>query len=177
MNFQRAKIDAADMYVIDGMTVPRICEVLKLKQTTVYRWCKDGDWKAKRDEYTRQLGRIKNNVRRLRFELSEKALKTKDPQDVYALARIESLARKHNDDIDIENVPDDVSAADIRGAATNALKRLEGAKDIKITEIHAALKLAEAMEKRSNQNEKKNRPKDISLDTIEQVKSMYGLGG
>ena len=173
MSFQIKKIEAESLYVTEGLSVPKISQRIKMAETTVYKWCKDGDWRKKRDEYNKQYGSIISDVRQLRFDLIKKALKSKNPQDVYAFVAVERLARMHNDDIDDQTFAE-TSPDQLKEAALRALKRLEGAKDVKITEIQAALKIAEAMEKRGGQNEKK--PKNISSDTIAQVKSMYGLG-
>ena len=173
------RIQAEDLYVIDCLSVPQICTKLELKKCTVYRWCNNDNWKLKRDEYIRQLGSIRKNIRRLRYLLSEKAVSTLDAQDIYAFERMERLSRKYDDDInDGEDQQGEITPEDIKQAADKALKRLSQSKNLKINEIKEALRLAEEMRNRDSQNEKKQKESvdKISPQTLEKVKQqLYGL--
>ena len=83
---------AEDLYVVDGLTLEAIAARLPVSVTTLSRWKQDGEWEERRAELARALGEIKRDTVLLRQKLLTEALKTLNPQMVYAVVQLERKA-------------------------------------------------------------------------------------
>jgi len=169
------RIQAEDMYIVDSLSCPQIAEKTGLKLSTLYKWCKFDDWNLKRIEYKKQLGDIRKNIRRLRYELSKKAVKTLDSQDIYAFERMERLSRQFNDDVeDVTQEDESQTHVSLKDAAIKALKRLSNNKNLKVNEIKDALLIAEKLEQKNIQTEKNEKIKKApDQSALEEIKKKF----
>lgn len=85
---------AEELYVVSGMTYEAVAEVTGVSVTQLKRWSAESRWTERRLEYRKALSDIKRNTILLRKRLIEKALQSLDPQDVYAVSRLESASAK-----------------------------------------------------------------------------------
>jgi len=85
---------AEEMFVEQRLNHEEIARRLDIGLGTVKRWSTDGNWKALREEYFERRRMLKSNLARLRENMMERAASNLDPQDVYAVIRLEKLARE-----------------------------------------------------------------------------------
>ncbi|MCG8643233.1 MAG: hypothetical protein MI862_26140 [Desulfobacterales bacterium] len=83
------RIDARDLYVIEGNTYEQVSRNIGVSVPQLKRWGKEEDWKTARKEYREELASIRRNTVKLRSSLLKTALDSQDPQSVYAFAAIE----------------------------------------------------------------------------------------
>jgi len=88
------RFQAEEMYVEQRLTHEDIADRLDIGLSTVKRWSVDGNWKALREEYFERRRMLKTNLAKLRENMMERAANNLDPQDVYAVIRLEKLARE-----------------------------------------------------------------------------------
>ena len=84
---------AEQLYVIDGRTYAEVAELTGVSVSQLKRWGKDGGWTENRMEYRSALGDIRRKTVLLRRDLLEKAIDSKDPQNVYAFAALEKAVQ------------------------------------------------------------------------------------
>lgn len=93
---------AEELYVEHGYTYEQLVEALQIGRSTLLKWGADREWKSRRDEYLEAQRNLKQSLRKLRQAMLAKASVNLDPQDVYAVIRLEKLAeekrRKPEDD-------------------------------------------------------------------------------
>ncbi|MFH2074785.1 MAG: hypothetical protein ABIJ57_05485 [Pseudomonadota bacterium] len=82
---------AEEMYIEQGMTYEQVAEALKVGLNTVKGWGKKYDWKTRRKEHLDRARTLRENLRKLRYDMVLKAIQNLDPQDVYAVARLIKL--------------------------------------------------------------------------------------
>jgi hypothetical protein len=69
-----------------------VAEKTGVSVTQLQRWGTEGDWPGRKKESREALAGIKRETVLLRRKLITKALQSLDPQDVYAVARMEQVA-------------------------------------------------------------------------------------
>lgn len=84
--------EAAGLYIEGGMTYEAVAAETGVSKTQIVRWASEGEWRARRAEYRAALSGIQRDTVHLRQSLVKKAMESLDPQDIYALTRLESLA-------------------------------------------------------------------------------------
>ena len=89
---QEIRERARALYVIDGLTYAQVAEELDVALVTLKRWGSDEGWKNRRRNYTTKVHDIESGYIELLETLLQKAKDSKDPQDVYALARMAKIA-------------------------------------------------------------------------------------
>ena len=85
---------AEELYVEEGLTYEEVSRQLEIGVNTVKTWGADGKWTDRRKEYLEARRTLKENLAKLRQAMIEKATNNLDPQDVYAVIRLEKLARE-----------------------------------------------------------------------------------
>ena len=120
---------AEELYVVDGLTYEQVAEKAGVHVNTIQGWASHEGWKDKRREYREALGEIKRNTVLLRKQLIKQALNTLDPQQVYAAARLEAIAKGQVVDGPVY-VPD-AEKREIR-TAQDAVEALQEAVELKI---------------------------------------------
>jgi uncharacterized protein YjcR len=87
---------AADLYIVEGLTFDQVAQKTGVSVTQLKTWSADEKWREKREEYRASMKEIKGNMAKLRKDLSAKAVKSLDPQDIYAFVRLENVAGKQD---------------------------------------------------------------------------------
>ncbi|MBW2075878.1 MAG: hypothetical protein JRI58_14250 [Deltaproteobacteria bacterium] len=100
------RFQAEEMFVEQRLTHEDIAERLDIGLSTVKRWSTDGNWKALREEYFERRRMLKTNLAKLRENMMERAADNLDPQDVYAVIRLEKLARERESKGQENTAPD-----------------------------------------------------------------------
>jgi hypothetical protein len=85
---------AEERYVVDGWTYEECAREYGVSLSQIKNWAKDDAWRERRAEYRDTVRSIKAQSLELRRRFVEKALHSLDPQDVYAVARLEAAAAK-----------------------------------------------------------------------------------
>lgn len=93
---------AEELYIVDGKTFDEVAEITGVSITQLKRWgagFPDSDhkslsWMDRKKEYRTAFANIKRDTVLLRKRLISKALKSLDPQDVYAISSLESTVAK-----------------------------------------------------------------------------------
>lgn len=88
------RFQAEEMFVEQRLTHEEIAQRLDIGLGTVKRWSVDGHWKTLREEHLERRRTLKQNLARLREKMIQQAADNLDPQDVYAVARLEKLMEK-----------------------------------------------------------------------------------
>ena len=78
------RLEAEDLYVIDGLTYEQTADKVGVGLNTVKNWSAQGNWRNKRTDYRESLRDIRSNITNLRRNLFQKACESLDPQDIYA---------------------------------------------------------------------------------------------
>jgi len=100
------RFQAEELFVEQRLTHEDIAERLDIGLSTVKRWSVDGNWKALREEYFERRRMLKTNLAKLRENMMERAASNLDPQDVYAVIRLEKLARERESKGQENTAPD-----------------------------------------------------------------------
>jgi len=85
---------AEELFVEDRLTLEEISEKLDIGLGTVKRWSAEGNWKTLREEHFERRRMLKQNLAMLREKMMKQAANNLNPQDVYAVIRLEKLARQ-----------------------------------------------------------------------------------
>lgn len=89
---QEVKDAAEAMYIVDGLTYAQTAERAGVSEATVKKWGADEGWFDRRRDYRRAQMDIRRDTVALRASMIKSALETLDPQQVYAVARLERVA-------------------------------------------------------------------------------------
>lgn len=100
------RFQAEEMFVECRLTHEEIADRLDIGLSTIRRWSTDGDWKKLREEYFQRRRMLKSNLAKLRENMMERASNNLDPQDVYAVIRLEKLARERESKGQENTAPD-----------------------------------------------------------------------
>lgn len=146
---------AGELYIVDGLTLEQVAKDAGASIQTIKQWSVKYEWGAKRDEYREAIGGIKRNTAILRKKLIAKALSSLDPQDVYAVSRLEAMAkgqktedRGQGSEVRKIETPEDAVAAlqeAIEIRINGMLTRPDAISLKGIKEMKEALKLVEQM--------------------------------
>lgn len=82
------KVQARTLYVEGGLTYDEVAEETGISLSQLKEWGKEGNWFTERANYERSFLELHSNVQKVKVELSQKALQTKDPQLIYALSNL-----------------------------------------------------------------------------------------
>lgn len=96
---------AEELYIVDGKTFDEVAEITGVSVAQLKRWGsgqpdpddpeqKSSSWMDRKKEYRTAFANIKRDTVLLRKRLISKALKSLDPQDVYAISSLESTVVK-----------------------------------------------------------------------------------
>jgi len=85
---------AEELYIYEGVTLEQAAEAAGVAASTVKRWAVEGDWTGRKKEHRAMLSDIKRKKCQLHRVFLEKALNSLDPQDVYAVARLEAALQR-----------------------------------------------------------------------------------
>jgi len=86
--------EAEDLYVEEGLTYKEVAHWIQISEHVIKRWGRDDDWPELRKEYLQTNRELNRNLRKVRLNLMNKVVESDkpDPQDIYAMIRIENLA-------------------------------------------------------------------------------------
>lgn len=85
---------AEELYIVDGLTYEQVAQATGVSVTQVQRWSAADGWAERRREYRQALTDIRRGAVELRRRLIGQALQSLNPQDVYAVARMEAVFAK-----------------------------------------------------------------------------------
>lgn len=91
---------AEELYIVDGKTFEEVSALTEVSISQLKRWGagnqdeKIPSWTERKREYRTSFANIKRDTVLLRKRLISKALKSLDPQDVYAISSLESTVAK-----------------------------------------------------------------------------------
>ena len=88
------RFQAEELFVEQRLTHEEISDRLDIGLSTIRRWSAEGDWKTLREEHFQRRRMLKQNLAKLRENMMERAAENLDPQDVYAVIRLEKLAQE-----------------------------------------------------------------------------------
>lgn len=83
-----------EMYIVDGLTLEDVAKKTGISLASLKNFSTDEGWADQRKEYRDALGGIRRKTVLLRGRLIEKALSSLDPQDVYAVSRLEAATKR-----------------------------------------------------------------------------------
>lgn len=91
---------AEELYVVDGKTFEEVAQITGVSVTQLKRWGSGStevdilSWTERKKEYRTAFANIRRDTVLLRKRLIANALKSLDPQDVYAISRLESTVAR-----------------------------------------------------------------------------------
>lgn len=97
---------AQDLYVLDGMTLEQVAHEMDVPERTVQKWSVDDGWKKLKIEHEAAGRLLQKNLLELRQNMMRRAAANLDPQDVYAVIRLEKLAQERKRKAEGDLVPD-----------------------------------------------------------------------
>ena len=80
---------AEELFVLNGLPYEDVAAELDVSVRTLANWGSDGKWQQKRKEFRSASADIKRYATLTRLNLIKKAMKSTDPQAVYAFAALE----------------------------------------------------------------------------------------
>lgn len=91
---------AEELYIVDGKTFEEVSEITGVSITQLKRWGA-GDqnenissWTERKREYRTAFVNIRRDTVLLRKKMTQRALKSLDPQDLYAVVKLETMAAR-----------------------------------------------------------------------------------
>lgn len=85
---------AEELYVVDGKTYEETAATTGVSATQIQRWAVEDAWQEKRRDLRQALGAKRRDRIMLQCNMMKKALTSLDPQDVYAVVRLEALMNR-----------------------------------------------------------------------------------
>ena len=85
---------AEELYIVEGQTFEQVAQVTGVSISQLKRWSEADGWPKRKREYRQALNGIKRDTVALRQRLVAQALQSLNPQDIYAMVRLESLAAR-----------------------------------------------------------------------------------
>jgi len=146
---------AEELYVVGGRSLRTIAEVTGISRRTLEYWSADEGWGERKRAYRRALAEIRRNTVELRRRLIAKALKSLDPQDVYAVSRLEAAAAKA--------LAEDAAAPDVTVGKVRDIRTPEDA----VSALEDAIQ--------SRLNAMLSRPETVSLAGVRDMKKALDL--
>jgi len=169
---------AKDLYIIDGLTLEQVARETGISERTLAKWSSEEGWAERRREYRLALSEIKRSKVLLRRNLIEKALQSLDPQDIYAVARLE-LTEGKSSDIHTRNINDlreirtpedaiDALQEAVQHKINIMLSKPEELKLSAIKDMKKALELINEMKSKYTKPEERKR--GLSDETVQDIK-------
>ena len=98
---------AEELYIVDGKTFEEVAEITGVSIGQLKRWgagfpdpddpeSKSSSWTDRKKEYRTAFANIRRDTVLLRKKMTERALKSLDPQDLYAVVKLETMAARQN---------------------------------------------------------------------------------
>uniref|UniRef100_A0A6M3IT31 Uncharacterized protein n=1 Tax=viral metagenome TaxID=1070528 RepID=A0A6M3IT31_9ZZZZ len=175
---------AEEMYVEQGLTYEQIVEALKVGRNTLLKWGAEREWKSRREEYCDANGTLRASLVKLRQKMIMKAIKSTEPQDVYAVSSIVNAMKATKASDAIEGVPTEIGTRQIR-TAQDAVDALQEAIETKIRLILAspatvdlktikdmkeAMRVIDEMKVAIRIDDGAKKPPGVSPETIEKIR-------
>lgn len=179
---------AEDLYLVGGMSLAGVARATGVAKEVLAEWAGRENWEERRREYRKSVAAIRRNTVALRVRLLEKALESLDPRDIQAVAKLESaVARgKTQEETAPPEIPEErqPSFASLKEAVTalrEAVERKIGTMLARpdtlsagaLRELKQSLDLMEKLEagqaKKEAEN-KANRPKGLSDETVREIR-------
>lgn len=85
------QLNAAELFVVHGLTLAETAAELDLPLTTVRSWSRRFGWGKRRGQYQEAMAGIREDTARLRKRLVAKALETLDHRDINAAVRLQQV--------------------------------------------------------------------------------------
>lgn len=85
---------AENLYVYEGLTFEQVAQETGVSVSQLKRWSDDGQWQEQKKERLQNLTDLKRKRLQLHRAQLEKALGSLDPQDIYALSRLEAALKR-----------------------------------------------------------------------------------
>ena len=188
---------AEELYIVDGKTFEDVAQITGVSISQLKRWGagfpdpddpekKSSSWTDRKKEYRTAFANIKRDTVLLRKRLFSKALKSLDPQDVYAISSLEATAAKvqqaAGSDIPVQSLkekrtiktPQDAVDAlgDVVERKINGMLMKPGAISLTvIKEMKQALELIEKMKtKYQTENKEAGETEGLSDSAAEEIR-------
>ena len=93
---------AEELYIVDGKSFEEVAEITGVSVAQLKRWGagnkEEGiaSWSERKKEYRNAFANIRRDTVLLRKRMTERALKSLDPQDLYAVVKLETLAARQD---------------------------------------------------------------------------------
>lgn len=91
---QKDREEARGLYVVDGCTFDQVAKATGISASTLKIWSDEEGWQTSKSEYRETQRGIWADITKLRKKFAAKAVESLDPQDIYALVRLENVAMK-----------------------------------------------------------------------------------
>ena len=85
---------AENLYVYEGLTFEQVAQETGVSVSQLKRWSEDGQWQEQKKERLQNLTELKRKRLQLHRAQLDKALGSLDPQDIYALSRLEAMSKR-----------------------------------------------------------------------------------
>lgn len=172
---------AEELYITDGRTYDDVARATGIAVQTLKKWGAAEGWPDRRREYRETLGEIKRNTVLLRKRLLAKALKTLNPQDVFAISSLESAAAKAKGgeqappvriERPIATAHDAVAALEeaVERQVNLLLARPDGMTPAVLRDLRKSFELIDEMKRRYRTDEENEKPKGLTADTAEEIR-------
>ena len=173
---------AREMYIVDGLTLADVEKRTGISLASLKKYSVEECWSDKRREYREALSGIRRKKNLLRVRLIEKALSSLDPQDVYAVSRLEKAMNATSgsgqpDGPSVEtreiNTPDDAVEAlqsAVQQKVNRMLARPEELSFAGIKDMKRALDLLEDMKSKQAEEDALPERRGLSDETVEHIK-------
>jgi DNA-binding transcriptional regulator YiaG len=178
-----------DMAIVEGATLEQIAKSEGVAIATLKTWSSADKWVERRKEHLNAIKSIKQGTAELRKRMLAKAIGTLDPQDVYAVARIERAsqltdkAQPEAEQTPITreiNTPEDAIAAlyEAIQARVNLVLARPDRLDLKaVKDMKQSLELIDQMRSQFiNSKDTDTSSKTLSPETLKKIREeVYGL--
>lgn len=172
---------AEELYIAEGRTYEDVARATGIAVQTLKKWGAAEGWPDKRREYRETLGEIKRNTVLLRKRLLAKALKTLNPQDVFAISSLESAAAKAKGsdpappvriERPIATARDAVAALEeaIERHVNRLLTQPDGMTPAVLRDLRKSFELIDEMKRRYQADEQDDKPKGLTADTAAEIR-------
>ena len=96
---------AEELYIVDGKTFEEVAEITGVSVAQLKRWGagfpdpddpekKSSSWTDRKKEYRTAFANIRRDTVLLRKKMTAQALRSLDPQDLYAVVKLETMAAR-----------------------------------------------------------------------------------
>jgi len=156
---------AEDLYIVDGLTFDQVAVATGVSGSQLKRWSDADHWQERKQEYRQALGEIRRKTVELRRNLIIKAAQSLDPQDVYAVARMEAIfARGRGKEVSSEQSVVSSEEGKVIRTPADAVAALE---EVVERKLNGMLSRPETLSLNGIKDLKK------SLELIEELKTRY----